>query len=207
MSFANYITLFRIVLIPVFVIFAWMYGKSLLAGEANEILRYAAMAAFGVAAIGDAVDGYVARKYNQVTKLGSYLDPIADKFLMFSAIMVLALVPWGEADWRIPLWFAAMVIIRDLSIATAVAFIYGLNKKVIIRVNISSKINTIVQLCTVGWVMLKIIPLSPLYPTMVSALFILFSSYQYVMETCRQLSEAPAVPPSTEAESIKTSQS
>ena len=191
MTAANYISIFRILLIPVFSILAWAYGQSVLAGSPVESYRYLAMVAFAVAAAGDALDGYVARKFNQRSKLGAYLDAIADKFLMFSAIILLSWVPWGENEWKIPTWFAWMVIIRDLSIGTAVAIIYLLNHKVEMRVNLSSKINTIVQLSTLGWVMLKIVPFSPLYPTMVCALFILLSSYQYTVETIRQLCEKP----------------
>ena len=187
MTAANYISIGRICLIPVFATFAWLYGQSVLANAPIEPYRYLAMCAFTVAAAADGLDGYVARKMNQLTKLGAYLDAIADKFLMFSAILLLSWVPWGENDWRIPLWFAWMVIIRDLSIGTAVAIIYALNRKVIFRVNISSKINTIAQLSTLGWVMLKIVPFSPVYPTMLCALLILLSSYQYTMETIKQL--------------------
>ena len=189
MTLANYITTFRIFLIPVFAILAWAYGQSVLSGAPTEAFRYAAMVVFTIAAASDALDGYIARKYDQITRLGSYLDAIADKFLLFAAIIILSWVPWGGDDWQIPVWFAWMVIIRDLSIGSAVAIIYLLNHRVIMRINISSKLNTIANFVTIGWVMLKIIPISPLYPTMVSALFILLSSYQYTMETIRQLCE------------------
>lgn len=191
MSVANYITIFRILLIPIFAMCAWLYGQSVLASAPIEMYRYLALVLFTLAASGDALDGYIARKYNQVTKLGSYLDPIADKFLIFSAIVILSWVPWGDNGWQIPSWFVWMIIIRDLSIATAVAFIYLLNKKVIMRVNLPSKLNTVAQLFTVSWVMLKIVPFSPLYPTMVCALLILLSSYQYVLETLRQIIASP----------------
>jgi len=115
MTLANYITFIRILLIPVFSILAWLYGQSVLAGSPNELYRYSALFTFVIAAAGDALDGYVARKYDQRTKLGAYLDPIADKFLMFSAILLLSWVPWGENDWQIPAWFAWMVNIRRWS--------------------------------------------------------------------------------------------
>lgn len=192
MSLANYITIIRLLLIPVFTIFAWLYGQSVLHHEPLEIYRYIALLIFATAAGSDAIDGYIARKYNHCTKLGAYLDAIADKFLMFAAIILLSWVPWGEDDWHIPVWFAWMVIIRDLTIGMAVAFIYLLNQKVIMRVNLPSKLNTIAQLITVCWVMLKIIPIPPLYPTLVCALFILLSSYAYVKEMISQTLEYDA---------------
>lgn len=191
MSVANYITITRILMIPVFATCAWLYGQSVLDSAPIEIYRYLALVIFALAASGDALDGYIARKYNQVTKLGSYLDPIADKFLIFSAIVILSWVPWGADGWQIPSWFVWMIIIRDLSIGTAVAFIYLLNRKVIMRVNLPSKLNTVAQLFTVSWVMLKIAPFSPLYLIMLCALMILLSSYKYVMETLRQIIESP----------------
>jgi len=187
MTTANYISIIRILLIPVFSILAWAYGQSVLANEPVEMYRYLAIATFFIAATSDALDGYIARKYSHCSKLGAYLDAIADKFLMFSAIILLAWVPWGQNDWQIPSWFVWMVILRDLSIGTAVALIYMNNQKVIMRVNKFSKLNTIALFITIGWVMLKLIPLSPVYPTMVCAILIILSSYQYTIETIRQI--------------------
>ena len=189
MTFANYITIVRILIIPVYAWFAWAYGESVLAGEPNETLRWTALTVFIIAAVGDAVDGYVARKFNQHTKLGAFLDPIADKFLILAAIIVLSRVPWGSGDWILPIWYFWMVLIRDLSIGFAVGVIKFFNKKVLIHVNLPSKLNTIAQLFTVGWVMLKWVPIAPIYPTMVCAALILLSSYAYVRETIYQLYE------------------
>lgn len=187
MTVANYITITRIILIPIFAVLAWIYGQSVIDGTPHEFFRYAAIIVFTIAAAGDGLDGYVARKMNQQTKLGSYLDPIADKFLVFSAVMLLSWVPWGENNWQIPVWFAWMVILRDLSIGIAVGLIYMHNGKVEMRVNRFSKINTVAQLFMLGWVSLKIVPFSPVYPTYVCAALILLSSYTYTMETVRQI--------------------
>jgi len=192
MTIANYITCCRIILIPIFGVTAWMYGESVLEGAPQEHFRWIALLAFSISAIGDALDGHIARKFNQKTKLGAYLDPIADKFLLLTGVIVLSRVPWGADDWIIPAWFAWMVIIRDLSIGSAVAIIYFFNKKVLIQVNKASKINTIVQLFTFGWVMLKWVPFSPLYPSLVCAVMVLISSYVYVLETCKQLFYTPS---------------
>lgn len=202
MTIANYITIGRILLIPVFVLFAWIYGQSVLDKTPMEFYRAVAIIAFAFAGIGDWLDGFVARRWNQQSRLGSFLDPIADKFLIFSGIMLLSWVPWGENDWKIPVWYAWMAVLRDLSIATAVALIYAFNKKVVMRVNFFSKLNTVAQLVMLGWVMLKIVPFSPVYPTYICAALILLSSYSYTMETIRQISIDQGEDASAEKENV-----
>ena len=85
MTFATQITIFRILLIPVFIGLAVYYGQSVTAGVPNEALRLWTIASFGLAAFSDALDGYIARNYNQSSKLGAILDPLADKLMLLSA--------------------------------------------------------------------------------------------------------------------------
>src|SRR5882757_3591042 len=81
MTTANKITIFRILLIPFFVIEVLYYMKT-----GNETHRFTAMLAFGVAAVCDGLDGYIARHHNQRSELGAILDPLADKLLLVSGI-------------------------------------------------------------------------------------------------------------------------
>ena len=74
MTTANKITLFRVILIPVFLILLYTGAK------------WAALAVYIVACISDTVDGYIARHYNQVTVFGKFMDPLADKILVLSAM-------------------------------------------------------------------------------------------------------------------------
>ena len=78
-NFANQLTLFRLLVIPLILI-AMLYGR-----------HGPALALFLVAAVTDGIDGLVARRFNQRTTLGEYLDPIADKMLLSSSFLVLAL--------------------------------------------------------------------------------------------------------------------
>ncbi|MGZ5504460.1 MAG: CDP-alcohol phosphatidyltransferase family protein, partial [Chthoniobacterales bacterium] len=82
MTTANKITIVRILLIPAFVTMAIYYGQSVQAGEPAEWMRFTAIAIFLIAAVSDGLDGYVARRYNQRSRLGVILDPIADKGLL-----------------------------------------------------------------------------------------------------------------------------
>jgi len=99
-----------------------------------------ALAVFSLAGVSDALDGYVARRFHQVTALGALLDPIADKLLIMASVLMLAWLGW------IPWWLTAMMIARDALIAGG-ALIYRL---VAGRLQMAptglSKINTFSQL-------------------------------------------------------------
>ncbi|PAW70679.1 MAG: hypothetical protein B9S30_02160, partial [Verrucomicrobiia bacterium Tous-C5FEB] len=113
MTLASKITVSRIVLIPVFAMLAWRYGQSVAAGEANELLRWWALAVFLVAAASDGIDGWIARRFNQKSDFGAFIDPIADKGLMLTGVVMAGLFDWGDAGWRLPLWYVALVFLRE----------------------------------------------------------------------------------------------
>src|SRR4051812_630818 len=98
MTTANKITIVRILLIPAFVTMAIYYGQSVAAGQPLEWQRFAAIIIFLVAAASDGLDGYVARHFNQRSSLGVILDPIADKGLLLSGIIVLSVVNWNATN-------------------------------------------------------------------------------------------------------------
>jgi cardiolipin synthase len=97
LNLANALTALRLVLAPVFLV---LYVD----GE-----RLRALAAFAAAAATDVLDGLVARVLHQQTRLGAFLDPIADKFLAACALVALA------ATGRLPIWLPALVVARDLA--------------------------------------------------------------------------------------------
>ena len=111
MTTPNKITIARICLIPVFVMMALYYGRSVAAGAPEEWMRWTAIAVFVLAAASDGIDGYIARRYNQMSQLGVILDPIADKGLLLSGIITLTVSNW---QYEIPLWFPVLVISRDI---------------------------------------------------------------------------------------------
>ena len=107
MTLPNKITIARICLIPVFALVAWAYGASFGNGRPDERLRVAATGIFILAAATDGLDGFIARRFNQTTRLGSILDPIADKCLVATAVLAIALSQWPHA---FPVWFAVAVL-------------------------------------------------------------------------------------------------
>ena len=102
MTFASKITLGRIFLVPVFAVFVAKYGLSVEDGQPQEKLRWIALALFVAASASDGLDGWIARRFNQRSKFGAFIDPLADKFLLITAIVFLSAFPWGTDDWRIP---------------------------------------------------------------------------------------------------------
>src|SRR5437762_11362127 len=94
MTTTNKITLIRIAMIPVFVTMAIYYGQSIQRGQPLEWQRFTAIAIFLLASTSDGLDGYVARRYNQRSRLGVVLDPIADKGLLLSGIITLSISNW-----------------------------------------------------------------------------------------------------------------
>src|SRR3954468_9524367 len=117
MTTANKVTILRMLLIPFFVVEALYYVKT-----GKEWFRLAAILAFGIAAICDGVDGYIARRYNQRSELGAILDPLADKLLLVSGIVVLSFDhrPYLGA---IPLWLTGIIIGRDILILAGMVVI------------------------------------------------------------------------------------
>lgn len=143
MTTANKITLGRIALIPVFVLFAVYYGMGVGAGQPQEWLRWGAVMAFGVAALSDGLDGYIARKYNQRTELGVLLDPIADKGLLLAGILTLSFSGWV---YELPVWFAIVVVARDLIVMVGALVLVMLEGRAAVRPTWTGKAATALQM-------------------------------------------------------------
>ena len=103
MNIANKITLVRIFLVPVFVLF--------MLTDFTEYNSLIAFIVFVIATITDKIDGTIARKYNLVTDFGKFLDPIADKLLVSSALICLT------ADGTLPAWITIVIIGREFIIS------------------------------------------------------------------------------------------
>ncbi len=141
LTIANQLTILRIVFIPVLIILL-VYDR----------LGWA-LITFCVAAVTDGLDGLIARHFRQKTSLGAILDPIADKLLMSSSIIVLALPQMGFAN-PIPIWLLLLVIFRDVFILLGgLAFIitYGFR---VFPPTFAGKANTVFQFMTVFAVLL-----------------------------------------------------
>lgn len=99
MTTANKITIFRVVLIPVFLVLAYTDQK------------YWAFAVFVLASLSDMLDGYIARHYNQITDFGKFMDPLADKVLVMAAMCFFV-----ERGYM-PGWVLAIVLLREFAVS------------------------------------------------------------------------------------------
>jgi cardiolipin synthase len=149
MTTANKITILRILLIPFFVVAVVYYTRT---GE--EWYRLAGLLTFALTAILDGVDGYIARHYHQWSELGTVLDPLADKLLLVSAVVVLSFDSGGRLG-QIPFWMTATIIGRDIVILIGMIVIQMTVGKVTARPHAIGKIATVLQMISVLWIILK----------------------------------------------------
>lgn len=103
MNLPNKLTMFRVILIPFFVVFLLV--------DITSIDKWIALGIFIVASLTDLLDGKIARKYNLVTNFGKFMDPLADKLLVCSALICLV------AMERIPAWMVIIIIAREFIIS------------------------------------------------------------------------------------------
>jgi cardiolipin synthase (CMP-forming) len=128
LSIPNLITLARILLVPVVV---WAISS----GEMGV-----AFLLFLTAGISDAVDGFLAKRFDMVTELGTYLDPLADKAMIVSIYVAL-----GVAE-ALPRWLVILVVSRDIMIVGAIMLSWLVHKPVTLKPLMVSKLNTIAQI-------------------------------------------------------------
>jgi cardiolipin synthase len=131
MTVPNLITTVRIILAPVFIIYL-----------INRDLELALMV-FVIAGISDGVDGLVARFFNQKSRLGTFLDPLADKILLVSAFIALAVVD------LLPSWVTVTVISRDILILLGIMVLFLYRIEINIKPSLLSKLTTCLQIITV----------------------------------------------------------
>lgn len=194
MTHATKVTVARMFLVPVFAFLAIAYSRSVTNHSPDESLRWAALGVFVLAAASDGLDGWMARHFNQRSDLGAYLDPIADKFLTFTAVIVLTVFDWGKDGWSLPYWFAIIVIIRDSIILGGIRILYSAKRKVLIHPHWTGKVCTVCLFFAIGWVMLKVVPFSPAYPCAIAMVFLLWSMLEYLRQGIRILKGLPENP-------------
>ena len=131
MTIPNMITVLRVILVPIFVIYM-INGRAL-----------ASLVIFIIESVSDALDGFIARIFQQKSDLGAHLDPLADKILLTTAYITLAIFK------MIPAWLAVLIISRDVIILLGVLVFYLTHYPVTIHPSILSKATTCVQLATV----------------------------------------------------------
>ena len=162
------ITITRIVLVVALLVYlgvcaifsyAGNLGPTYLGNSSITVVGLISAIVFIVASATDALDGYLARKNNQVTDLGKFLDPIADKMLVNSMLIFFAF-PWSFTGGyvRIPVFCVILMVLRDLVVDT-LRFVAA-SKNEVIAANIFGKLKTIFQMVALPFIMLNDFPFS-----------------------------------------------
>lgn len=141
-NFPTFLTLLRIIVIPVIIIFFY---------SGLEWSRYIASLLFGAASITDVLDGYLARKWHQESKLGAFLDPVADKLI----VMVMAVL----LTQAFPTWWmilsAIILIAREIVISALREWMASIGKRDAVAVTQSGKYKTFAQIVALGFLMFE----------------------------------------------------
>ncbi|OGQ87187.1 MAG: CDP-diacylglycerol--glycerol-3-phosphate 3-phosphatidyltransferase [Deltaproteobacteria bacterium RIFOXYD12_FULL_56_24] len=167
MNIPNILTIGRILLVPILVIFL-LEGREL-----------AAFWVFVLAGVTDALDGFLARVLKQKTEFGAFIDPIADKLLLITSYITLAVLG------VLPKWLAVIVVSRDVLICGGIGILMLYDRDFKIKPSLVSKVTTFLQLLTVTYY-LGHEYLQPLFPTGVyliyaTAAFTVFSGVHYII--------------------------
>ncbi|HIG82879.1 MAG TPA: CDP-alcohol phosphatidyltransferase family protein [Verrucomicrobia bacterium] len=192
MTIPTRITLARLIMSPVFVVLAIKYSSTITLGKPDVLFLYLAMIVFAMAVISDALDGYLARKLNQRSRIGSFLDPIADKTLLLSATITLTFIDCGKL---IPIFYTTLILSRELiqiSGAIAIGTILGDIK---VKHHWTGKFSTFMQVILIYSAFLVPSESIMLYLSIVGGLFIFISAALYIYAGLSQLpKEAHANP-------------
>ena len=156
----NKLTIFRIVLIPFFMVFL-LYN--VFGGEKEVWCRIVSAAIFIIASVTDFLDGYLARKNGQITNFGKFMDPLADKFLIFGAIVAILASDFAIYDGSIIsqeilrqvfLWSGIVVIFRELAV-TSMRLVVNNASGIVVSASMLGKIKTNTQIVCVCCVILE----------------------------------------------------
>ncbi|MDH3338753.1 MAG: CDP-diacylglycerol--glycerol-3-phosphate 3-phosphatidyltransferase [Gammaproteobacteria bacterium] len=138
LNFAILLTLFRIAAIPLVVVLFY---------SPLEQARPIAAILFGVAAVTDMLDGWVARRFGQTSKFGEFLDPVADKLMV---AIVLVMLVQGDPLWYVDI-IAMIIIGREITISALREWMATIGERANVQVNWSGKVKTVLQMFGIGF--------------------------------------------------------
>mgnify|MGYP001128621313 CR=1 FL=1 len=187
MTIPTRITLARLIMSPVFVVLAIKYSSTIALGKPDVLFLYLALIVFAIAVISDALDGYLARKLNQISRIGSFLDPIADKTLLLSATITLTYIDCGKL---IPIFYTTLILSRELiqiSGAIAIGAILGDIK---VKHHWTGKLSTFMQVILIYSAFIISSESIMLYLSIIGGLFTFSSAALYIYAGLSQLPES-----------------
>lgn len=179
MSFANKVSIFRIISVPFFITAILYYQPS------KDYLRFFALVIFSLAVFSDGLDGFLARAMKQRTKAGSILDPLADKLLLSCAFIFIYLKDNFPLGVNVPLWLVVIVLSRDLLILMGAAVIYVTKNDLILTPSRWGKYTTLFQMLTIISVLIQFRLINII--AVLTAVFTLFSGLDYLKKGLKVL--------------------
>ena len=174
MTTASKITLIRVAFIPLFMVFMYLSN-----GQPG-LWMWLSLGLFIIASLTDYVDGYIARKYNQITDFGKFLDPLADKLLVIAAMSIMT--EWG----MFPAWALMIVLTREFAV-TGLRLV-AVQKGTVIAAGWSGKIktaSTMIGLC--AWMAFPTVPVLGWIVTAVIVITTLYSGVEYFIQNWKCL--------------------
>ena len=187
LTLANRITILRILFVPLFILLIIYYNSGIRHHNPSLILRWSATVLFFITVILDVVDGYIARTRNQITRLGTIIDPLADKALLLSGLLLLAKSPINAFGIKIPEWFLLIVISRDCLLIIGAAVIYIITGNVTVRPRISGKGATIFQIMIISSALIGLPSAVFKIILWIAASLVILSATQYTIDGIGQL--------------------
>ena len=177
MNLPNKLTVLRVILIPFFVVIM------MIENGANQTFRYVAAAIFIIASLTDMLDGKIARKYNLVTNFGKFMDPLADKLLVCSALI--CLIELGQ----LPAWMVIIIVSREFIIS---GFrLVAAEQGIVIAASYWGKFKTTFQMIAVVLMILNFEALSAvtLICTWAALILTIISLVDYIVKNHKVLTE------------------
>ena len=153
LNWANRITIFRILLIVPFVSCMLKMNDLSLNDMERHGLRYASFFIFLIMAASDVIDGYLARRKGQITRLGSFLDPTADKLLMVCACLLLSSHRAAVEGFLLPMTVVVLIIAKDLFLLIGFIIVYFITSEVRLDSEPIGKLATFLQLTMVAGIL------------------------------------------------------
>ncbi|MEB4212070.1 CDP-diacylglycerol--glycerol-3-phosphate 3-phosphatidyltransferase [Mycobacterium sp. 94-17] len=178
-NLANTLTLLRLVLVPIFLL-------ALFAGDGHQNgFRVVAFVIFAAACITDRLDGLLARNYGMATEFGAFVDPIADKTLVGSALIGLSML--GELPW----WVTVLILVREFGVTVLRLAVI---RRGVIPASWGGKLKTVVQVLAIGlFVLPPVGPLRVVAAVVMGAAVVLtvITGIDYVVSTVREIRRTP----------------
>ncbi len=192
---ATWITFSRLVGVFVFILLVTYHTLELKQGRTDSAFRVWALGLFLVVAATDFLDGWLARRRGEVTPLGTFLDPVADKVLVVSSLIMLTKPSLPALSPQFPVWFTWLVISRDVYLFAGAVLVHATGAKLNIRPRQIGKLATLLNLVVITFVLGRVTGAALNMSLFMAAMATLWSWGQYTVDGLRQATLKDPSPP------------